>query len=153
MSDKITLDGVTLDVDSVRKALEEYDAKLKQGEIDWKRVVDEGYLCHFHHSASEQQQQVIQKLIAYHPRTTFAFRAGNGAPFPYCEILRLPNIIQPHFGCEGMPEGISAEDKVTIHLRGYSMPQCWEKVDRLCWEHLGQPTDIMAYIVHRPLGG
>lgn len=47
MNDKITLNGVTLDVDSVRKALAEYDAKPKKGEIDWERVKNECYFCHF----------------------------------------------------------------------------------------------------------
>ena len=77
---------------------------------------------------------------------------GNSLWYEKCEILRLPNIIQPHFGDEGLPAGLSTEDSVTLYMRGDQKPKYNYRAGSLCWEHLGKTTDIMAYIVHKSIG-
>jgi len=125
------------------------------GDIDWDVVRKGGYKVALSTSSQEIadaaalcRDTIWRTLDVYDPSRECPF-GSRESWWKYAAIVRVPHLIQPHFGSVQPPENIEGASMVTVYRRG-GMPRFIPRAqfNGYSWEHTGDKTDIVAYIVH-----
>ena len=137
-----------------------YGQDRPQENIDWDFVIDNGFAVALSHASQEQADKVAadrkglwRRLDDYDPDGgggAFIFR---NTRWEYCSIVRVPHVIQPHFGTYdgNMPDDLDEMNcsMVTIYRRS-GIPRFIPRsqLNEYDWQHHGEDADIVAFVAH-----